>query len=366
MRISRTTTAVLSSVALALGVAACGGDDNAATGATGGDAPAQLSGQLAGAGASSQAAAMEAWTVTFQDRHPDVTIAYDPIGSGGGREQFLAGGTAFAGTDAALDEEELRTAAQRCTDVVELPVYISPIAIIYNLEGVDELRLSPTTLADIFAGRIKRWDDPRIARDNPDVELPDLAITPVHRSDESGTTENLAEYLAAAAPDAWRFEVSGDWPVKGGEAADGTSGVVDAVAAGNGTIGYADASQAGDLGVALIGVGDDFIGPTPEAAAAIVEASPRVEGAGRYVFAYDLRRDTTASGTYPIVLVSYEVACTEYESAQEAELVRAFLDFVISPEGQQAAAAAAGSAPISDGLRAQLQPAVDAIGSRGS
>src|SRR5690606_32387446 len=105
---------------------------------------------------------------------------------------------------------------------------------------------------------------------------------------------------------------------------------------------------------------------TPEAAAAIVEASPRVEGAGRYVFAYDLRRDTTASGTYPIVLVSYEVACTEYESAQEAELVRAFLDFVISPEGQQAAAAAAGSAPISDGLRAQLQPAVDAIGSRGS
>ena len=363
--ISRTTTAALAAAALALGAAACGGDDGAATGATaGGDRAAPLSGQLAGAGASSQAAAMEAWTAGFQQRHPDVTIAYDPIGSGGGREQFLAGGVAFAGTDAPLDAEELQQARTRCGDVVELPVYLSPIAIIYNLDGVDELQLSPRTLAHVLAGRIRRWDDPAIARDNPGVDLPDLPITPVHRADESGTTENLAEYLAAAAPDAWPFEVSGDWPVRGGEAADGTSGVVDAVAAGEGTIGYADASQAGDLGIARIRVGDAFVGPTPEAAAAIVAASPRVAGAGRHVFAYELRRDTTAAGTYPIVLVSYVVACTDGASAEQAALVRSFLDYVISAEGQAAAARAAGSAPLADDLRAELQGAVDAIGSR--
>lgn len=370
MRIPRKTTAVLSCVALAFTAAACGSDDDdtstASSGSGGGSTTetASLAGSMAGAGASSQAAAMEAWTVTFQEQNPDVTVSYDPIGSGGGREQFIAGGTAFAGTDSALDEAELRAAAQRCTDVVELPVYISPIAIIYNVEGVEELRLTPATLASILAGRIRNWNDPEIARENPDAELPDLAITPVHRSDESGTTENLAEYLSAVARDVWSFEVSGDWPVRGGEAADGTSGVVEAVSAGNGTIGYADASQAGDLGVAQIQVGEEYVAPTPEAAAAIVEASRRAEGGGDYVFAYDLARDTTESGTYPIVLISYEVACTQYESAEEAELVRAFMNFLISPEGQEAAASAAGSAPISDSLREQLQPAVDAIGSR--
>lgn len=365
MRIPRTTTAVLSSMVLALGVAACGDDEDAGGGATASERT-ELTGAIAGAGASSQAAAKEAWIAGFQQRHERVTISYDPIGSGGGREQFLAGGTAFAGTDAALDEQELERARQRCEQVIEMPVYLSPIAIVYNLPGVERLRLAPRTLAAILLGEIDRWDDPAIVRDNPDVELPDLRITPVHRSDESGTTENLAEYLAAVAGDVWTYEVSGDWPVKGGEAADGTSGVVDAVAAGEGTIGYADASQAGDLGVAEIKVGDEYVGPTPEAAAAILEASERVRTADEHVFVYDLRRDTTASGTYPIVLVSYELACTRYDSPREAELVRAFLEYVISEEGQQAAAAAAGSAPLSDALRAQLEPAVAAIGGGGS
>lgn len=363
------TTAALCG-ALAFGVAACGDDEDTSTASTGGggsaeQADAGLSGSIAGAGASSQAAAMEAWIAGFQTQNPDVTVSYDPVGSGGGREQFVAGGIPFGGTDSALEGEELTGAQERCggaNNLIEVPTYVSPIAVIYNLPGVEELRLSPETLARIYKQEITNWNDPAIAEDNPDAELPDQAITVVNRSDESGTTENLQEYLSAVAPDVWDFEVSGNWPVKGGEAAQGTSGVVDAVTNGEGTIGYADASQAGDLGVALIEVGEEHVAPTPEAAAAILEESPRNEGDGKNVFTYDLERDTTASGTYPIVLVSYVMACTQYDSAEEAELVKGFLGYIISEEGQNTAAQAAGSAPLSADLRQQIEPVVESIG----
>ena len=347
--------------ALAFGAAACGGDDD-----SGSDGGSGLSGSLAGAGASSQAAAMEAWVAGFQEANSGVTVTYEPIGSGGGREQFVAGGTDFGGTDAPLEGEELTGAQDRCggpDNLIEIPAYISPIAVVYNLPGVEELRLSPETLARIFKREITQWNDPAIAADNPDAELPDGRIVTVNRSDESGTTENFAEYLAAVAPDVWTFEVDGNWPVSGGEAGQGTAGVIDAVSAGEGTIGYADASQAGDLGVALIGVGSEFVAPTPEAAAAIFEASPETDDPGRYVFTFTLDRTTQAAGTYPIVLASYEMACTQYDSADKAALVKAWMQYLVSPEGQEAAASAAGSAPLSDTLRELIQPAVDAIGS---
>jgi phosphate transport system substrate-binding protein len=306
---------------------------------------------------------MQGWTAGYSGQQPGVTVNYDPVGSGGGREQFIAGGTDFAGSDAALDEEELTAAQERCAggEVFELPNYISPIAVVHNLEGVDELNLSPEVIAGIFNQQITNWNDPAIAADNPGVTLPDLPITPVNRSDESGTTENFTEYLAAAAGEAWPHEPSGDWPVVGGEAAQGTSGVVSAVGGGNGTIGYADLSQAGDLGVVNVGVGEDFVTPTPEAAAAVVENSDRIEGRGEYDFAIELARDTTESGNYPIVLVSYHIGCIAYDDQEKAGLVADFMGYVISEEGQQAAAEAAGSAPISDALREQAQTAVDAI-----
>ena len=363
--------AMAAAVALALSVAACGaaneepaqsGSSNPNAAAT--EAAAELSGNIAGAGATSQEAAMQAWIAGFGEANPDTTVSYDPVGSGGGREQFVAGGTAFGGTDAHLADEELTGAQERCggpDNLIEIPAYISPIAVIYNLEGVETLNLSPETLAKIFKQEIKTWDDAAIKADNPDATLPGDRITVVNRSDESGTTENFVEYLAAVAPDVWDFEVSGDWPVKGGEAAQGTSGVVDAVKAGKGAIGYADASQAGELGKASVKVGEEFVGPTPEAAAKIVEASQETDDPGAHVFTYDLNRETTEAGTYPIVLVSYLMACTQYDDAAQGALVKGFVNYVISAEGQQAAATNAGSAPISDAVRAKVQPAVDAI-----
>ena len=133
------------------------------------------SGTIAGAGSSAQQAAQEAWVAKFEDENSGATISYDPIGSGGGRDQFIAGGnTAFAGSDSPFDTDELPKATQRCQsgggDLVQIPNYLSAIAIIYNLPGVDSLQLSPDMTAKIFRGEITKWNDPAIAADNPGGE----------------------------------------------------------------------------------------------------------------------------------------------------------------------------------------------------
>jgi phosphate transport system substrate-binding protein len=346
-------------------LAGCGAANESAP--AGGSAPTAggtaLSGTISGAGASSQQAAMQAWIAGFTGANPDATVNYDPAGSGAGRTQFLSGGVDFAGSDAYLKTEELAQAKTRCqgADVVEVPAYISPIAVIYNLPGVTDLQLSPATIAGIFDGKITNWNAPEIAADNPGKTLPDQAITPVHRSDESGTTDNFTDYLSQASGGAWPHEADGAWPIPSGEAAQGTSGVVGAVQGGVGTIGYADESQAGSLGKVLVKVGDQYVGPTPEAAANVLAESTRVEGRGATSFAFELARDTTAEGTYPIVLVSYQMACGKYADAAKADLVKGFLTYTTSAEGQQVAAQSAGSAPLSDELRTQITPAVSGI-----
>lgn len=343
----------------ALVLAACGHDP---VPANGGASRSDLSGELNGAGASSQEAAQNAWKSGFGSQHPGVTVNYDPVGSGGGRTQFGEGAVDFAGSDSVMDDDERATAEKRCGSApLHLPLYISPIAIVYHLDGVDDLRLSPATAAGIFDREITTWNDPKIAADNPGVPLPGTAITPVSRSDESGTTTNFTQWLAATAGDAWPHEPSGDWPLKGGQSAQGTSGVVQTVQGGQGTIGYADHSQAGDLGVAKIKVGDAYVEPTAEGAAAVVEESPRVAGDAEHDLVIDIERDTTTAGAYPLLLVSYLIVCEKYADAAKGDLVKAYLSYIASPAGQQAAADSAGSAPISDKLRGDIEAAVDSI-----
>jgi phosphate transport system substrate-binding protein len=365
MSSSRWFVVIAFSAILALGVAACGSGGSSTS--EGGSSGGEVSGEFAGAGSTAQQAAQEAWIAEFESANSGVTVSYDAVGSGGGREQFIAGGVSYAGSDAALstEEGELEKAEKRCSpgELIEVPDYISPIAIIYNLPGVEELKLDPETLAKIFAQKITSWADPAIAKDNPGVELPSTRITPVNRSDESGTTQNFTEYLSEVVPSVWTYEVSGDWPVKGGEAASGTSGVVEAVSAGEGAIGYADASQAGELSIAKVKVGKEWAEPTAEAAAKIVEESPidKELSPSKNTIAFELDRKTESQGTYPIVLVSYFIACTKYGSAQEAEGVKAYAEYVVSPEGQELAAEQAGSAPLSSALTKKVTPAVEAI-----
>nr|WP_235590547.1 phosphate ABC transporter substrate-binding protein PstS [Leucobacter sp. G161] len=340
---------------------------NEAAPETGDETASSLTGTLSGAGASSQdAAQQQGWIAGFQTANADVTINYDPSGSGAGRESFQKGAVAFAGSDRAFKAEEITAGPfDACTtsDIVEIPAYISPIALVFNVDGVDNLNLDAATIAKIFTGEISKWNDAAIAAANPDATLPDQAIVPVHRSDKSGTTGNFTEYLAAAAPEAWTAGSVEEWPtdITGGEAAQGTSGLVEAVKGGVGTIGYADASKADDLGTVSVKVGDKYVPFTPEAAAAIVDASPLEEGRGANDLAIELDRTSTADGVYPLVLVSYLVGCESYADPANAELVKSYFEYIVSPEGQDVAAKAAGSAPISDSLREKASAAVAAI-----
>ena len=370
-------------LALTLVAAACGSDDDSSeeTGDTSapteetGDTSApteetgSASGTLIGAGASSQAAGMQGWQAGFQAANPDATVEYDPIGSGGGRETFLSGGSDFAGSDAALKDDEFEQSKDRCAGdqgAINLPHYISPIAIPYNLPSIEgsTVNLTPELVAGIFANEITNWTDPAIAEINPDIEFPDLAVNPVHRSDDSGTTENFTDYMAQTAPDIWTYGPIEPWDVDGpggGEGAPQTSGVVAAVAAGEGSIGYADASQIGDLPAAAVGVAGEFVEFSPEAAGRIVDASERTGGRSEYDFAIEVNRNPDTADSYPIALVSYHIVCLEYEDQETVDLVKAFMTYVGSEQGQADGAAAAGSAPISAEVRAEILESINQI-----
>ncbi len=361
---------------LAMSLAACGGTSDAGSSSSSGSSDAStapsgdssassqtLSGSIAGAGATSQESAMEAWKAGFASVQPDVTVSYDAVGSGAGITQFTDGQVLWAGSDAPLDGDDLTAAEARCgSPAWDLPVYISPVAVIFNLDGVSSLNLDAATIAGIFNGTITTWNDPAIAATNPGVTLPSTAITPVHRSDESGTTQNFTDYLHDAAPDVWTDKAAKAWPISGGESANGTSGVVQAVTAGQGTIGYADASQAGSLGtVALETASGDFVSFSNETAAKAADTATTVEGRDANDIALAVNRVPDTADSYPLVLISYSIVCSTYENQSDADLVKAFVGYQASQEGQEMASQAAGSAPLSDALRQKVQAALDAV-----
>lgn len=328
------------------------------------DVTSTLFGELNGSGASSQGSASDAWVAAFQTTNPSVTINYSPDGSGAGRKAFLSGGVSYAGSDSALSATELGQNFAACapgTAPLDLPVYISPIALIFNVEKVSTLNLDPDTIAKIFAGEITVWNDPHIAALNPKADLPAATITAVHRSDDSGTTKNFTDYLAQTAPQVWRAAASDTFPYTVGEAAQGTSGVVDAVTNGRNTIGYADASRAGSLPFALLKVGDTFVSYTAAAAANLVAASPRAEGHTGNDIALSLNRATTDQTHYPLVLVSYLIVCQTYANPQTGTLVKSYAHYIAGPAGQAVAKKFAGAAPLSAELSRIVAEAIESI-----
>ena len=352
---------------LALTLSACGSDNAVDSGSSAGtdssEAPAStLSGTLNGGGSSAQEKAQQAWVAGFQTANPDVTINYTTSDSGAGRKGFLDASLDFAGSDSALNEEELTSSTERCYggSGVDLPVYASPIAVAFNLEGIETLNMTPDVVAKIFSGAITTWDDAAITALNPDASLSG-PITVVYRSDDSGTSKNFQDYLSKTAPDVWTSEVSNTWPVAVGQGANGTSGVVQTIQAAPGTIGYADASAVGSLGKVSLGVGEEFNAPTAEGAAATVDASPRAEDRADGDIVIDVDRTTTAAGAYPAILVSYLVVCNTYDTQEKVDLIKGFASYSASAEGQDQAASAAGSAPISDTLRTDVLASIDAI-----
>lgn len=376
MKISRAGALVAVLTTAALGLGACATDEaptpapgsgsagSAGSGASSAPEETQLSGTLTGGGASSQESAMTAWTQAYSATQPGVTVQYNPVGSGGGREGFLAGQYSFAGSDSVMDEEELTQSQEVCgpEGAFHVPAYISPIAVAFNLPGVDSINLDADTIASIFKGDIATWDDEAIASQNEGAELPDTPISVVHRSDDSGTTENFTEYLSVAAPDVWTYEAGDVWPSEeAAENAQGTSGVVGLTSQTEGAITYADASAAGELGSVAVQVGEEYVEYSAEAASKAVETAERIGGGASQDMAVELDRATEEAGTYPVVLVSYHIYCTTYADQEVVDLVKSFGEFAISSEGQEAASAAAGNAPLSSALADEATAAIETI-----
>ncbi|MER7504010.1 phosphate ABC transporter substrate-binding protein PstS [Nonomuraea pusilla] len=354
----------------ALSLAACGTDNNTSAGSTSSAAATAagndngLSGTINAAGSSAQGNAIDQWKKDFQAKNPGVSLNYQPSGSGAGVQAFIQGTIAFAGSDSALkdDKGEPAAADARCKTgkAINIPMVTGPIAVVYNLPGVDGLQLSPKTLGGIFNGKITKWDDPAIKADNPDGKLPSTPIQAFHRADESGTSDNFTKFLKATAD--WPYEPAKAWPAEAkGQGAKGSDGIASSVKGTEGAISYVELSFAenSQLQKAKVANGaGEFVELTPESAAKTVETA-EVKGTGN-----DLKLSidyaTKTAGAYPIVLVTYEITCEKGLQPEEAKLVKSFLGYTASDEGQNALKDL-GYAPLSGELLTKVRAAVEAI-----
>jgi phosphate transport system substrate-binding protein len=345
---------ILAGVAItALALAGCSSNDDSSEPTTeGGSDYSSLSGELKASGASFPDAYYQEVVSAFAEVAPDVTVNYNATGSGTGKKQFGEGLTDFAGTDSLVKDSDGVAAGS----FLYVPTVAAPITVSYNLSGVDKLQLSPDTVAKIFQTDIKTWNDPAIAADNPGVTLPATPITVAHRSDGSGTTSNFTKYLDAAS-DAWTLG-SGDtvnWPstTQGGEK---NTGVAQIVKQADGGIGYVDLSDAKASGLkyAFIKNKDgQFVEPTLDGTTAGLEGAEVAED-----LSYN-PLDAAGASSYPITAPTFILVKTQYDSAEKAELVKAFLTFLLN-DGQDLAPEV-DFAPLPESLKTQALAQLDKI-----
>lgn len=227
------TVSLVALLAAAVTAAGCAGKGG------GGKEGAAGKGQVVvnGAGATFPYPLYSKWFSEYAKVDPGVRIDYQSIGSGGGQKQVFAGTVDFGGSDAPLTDAQVR----EHPDIVHIPTVLGAVVVAYNLEGNPELRLTPDVVADLFLGKIKKWNDPRIAAANPGVKLPDRDVAVVHRSDGSGTTFVFTDYLSAVSPE-WKEKVgkgtSVNWPV--GTGGKGNEGVAGFLKQTPGAVGYVE------------------------------------------------------------------------------------------------------------------------------
>ncbi|POX42295.1 phosphate ABC transporter substrate-binding protein PstS [Streptomyces sp. Ru73] len=317
-------------------------------------------GRVRGSGSTAQQSAMEHWIDVYQRACRGARIAYNPLGSGAGVAQFQRRATAFGGTDGVLSAQEIAWSRDVCRGgrAIHLPMVGGPVAIGFNLPGVDRLVLDAPTLAKIFDSRITEWDDPAIRKLNPDTELPSLPVRPMHRSDDSGSTQNFQDYLAGAAPGAWPHPVGKSWQGRGGGAGTGSSRIASEVAATPGAIGYFELSFAAARKITTVSIdtgAGEPVAPTTKTASAGIGAAEIVGKGNDKTLAFDY--DAPRPGAYPIVLMTYEVVCDKGNQAASLPVLKSFLGYTASAEGQKHLAALH-YAPLPDGVAKEVRRAV--------
>jgi len=320
-----------------------------------------VSGTLSGEGSSFQNNAIQEWANDYQNACPGATINYNPTGSGAGIKQFNAGQVDWGGSDSALKPEEAQAALTRCSNnpAWNLPMVSGAITISFNVDGVDTLVLTPDVAAKIFNGTITTWNNPEIAASNAGASLPDSPITVFFRSDESGTTDNFTKWLHAAAPSVWTQDPGKAWTGTG-EGKEKNSGLLDAVLNNPNSIAYIDYSDAliGGTSYAQLDLGSGPVQLTPETASAAIGLA-EVVGEGNDLI-LQLQYDTTQAGVYPVVAVAYEIVCSAGQDAETAALLKSFLTYTSSPDGQ-AGLAEIGYIPLPSNVETKVADAVAAL-----
>ncbi|MEU3857214.1 phosphate ABC transporter substrate-binding protein PstS [Streptomyces sp. NPDC028722] len=354
----------------ALALTACGSDDNGGGGKASGNTSASAGtgsvkcddakGQLLADGSSAQKNAIDAWVKAFsQACH--VQINYKGAGSGAGVTSFNQGQIAFAGSDSALKPEEVTASKKVCSggQGIDLPMVGGPIALGYNVPGVDNLVLDAPTLAKIFDSKITNWNDAAIKKLNPGAKLPDLKIQAFHRSEDSGTTDNFTKYLIATTPDNWKYSGGKAWQAKGGQAASGSAGVAQGVKQNSGAIGYFELSYAKDISTVSIDTGAKSpVKPSTDSATADIAAA-KVVGTGKDL-SLQLDYKTKADGAYPITLVTYEIVCDKGNKADTLPATKAFLRYIAGEDGQKVLAQN-DYAPIPDEIITKVRSTIEGL-----
>jgi phosphate transport system substrate-binding protein len=314
-----------------------------------------LSGTLNASGSTFQTVFQEAAISAFKSVDPGITVNYGSGGSGKGRTDLASGVVNFAGSDSPIPASQASLFTGKT--VLYFPVIIGPITLSYNLSGVTNLKLDPTTIAKIFQGQIKTWDDPAIKADNPGVSLPSTPITIAVRSDSSGTTQNFTLFLKDAAPSAWTLGSSSTikWPSTA-RAGSGNPGVAQIIKSTSGAIGYVDYADAKASGLSFASVKNqsgDYIAPSPSSASA---AAAGVTPAANLTFAAAW---ASGAAAYPITYQSWDLVYAKQPSANDAALLKAYLGYLLG-DGQQLLGGL-GYAPLPSSLDASAKAQLSQI-----
>jgi phosphate transport system substrate-binding protein len=341
-RRQRVATVGVSAVAAALVLAACSSSSSssssstssgasAATGTSSSASTSTASGTIKAAGSTFQTNFQQSAISAFKAVSPNITVDYDPVGSGTGRSDLYSNTVLFAGSDSPVPSKEASEVPAGKT-ILYFPVQVGPIAIAYNLSGVSGLKLDATTLAGIFQGTIKTWNDPAIKALNPSASLPSTTITLAVRSDSSGTTANFSQYLVDAAGSAWKLGTASTitWPSTA-RAGDGGSAVAQIVKTTTGAIGYVDFSTASAASLSAASIKNsagDFVAPSSASAAA---AASHVTPKADLTFA---TADEPGATSYPIAYQSWDLVYSVQPNAADVALLKAYLGYLLGP-GQQ-------------------------------
>lgn len=369
MKFNRSGAALNLLAASALILSGCGSTNNTASSGSSPKPPSAHCGGkkvIKASGETAQENTIGQFVYAYGDMCPGFTLDYTANGSGAGVTQFLNNETDLAGSSAPLDPStgEPDRAAARCgSQAWHLPAVFSPIAVAYNINGVNSLKLDGSTIAKIFNGSISRWDDPAIKALNAGTSLPSTPIHVVFRSDKDGNSYNFQEYLDAASNGAWGKGVSQTFGGGVGDGAAGDDGTSAVLQRTDGSITYNEWSFAVgkqlNMAEIITSAGPDPVSITPASVGKTI-AGVTITGQGN-----DLVLDTssfyrpTQPDAYPIVEPTYEIVCSVYPDSVTGTAVKAFMQAAIGP-GQKGLDQS-GSIPLPSSLQSKLSTAANAI-----